>query len=108
MSTDHEIDELLRQDEAELKAKRRRLKSFATAVDEARRAQAAAAMIADELIEASDLSRAELGRVFKLTRTERAALVPARRPSGADAPDERKEAADDGADEAHHQHEHAA
>jgi hypothetical protein len=100
MTTDHDIDELLRQDEAELKAKRRRLKSFATAVDEARRAQAAAARIADELIEAGDLSRADLGRVFKLTRTERAALVPARRASGADAPVQVADASADQASEA--------
>ena len=86
MTTDQDIDELLRQDEAELKAKRKRLKSFATAIDEVRRANEAAAKVADELIEAGDLSRADLGRVFKLSKSERAALVPARRPSGADAP----------------------
>lgn len=34
MTTDQDIDDLLRQDEAELKAKRKRLKAFATAIEE--------------------------------------------------------------------------
>lgn len=86
MTTEQDIDELLRQDEALLKAKRKRLKAFGAAIDELRRATDAASKVADELIDAGDLSRADLGRVFKLSKSERAALAPARRGSGADAP----------------------
>lgn len=85
MTTDQDIDELLKQDEAELKAKRRRLKAFASAIDEARRASDLAARLAEELVDAGDLSRADLARVFKLSKAERSALTPARRTSDASA-----------------------
>lgn len=86
MTTDHDIDELLRQDEAELKAKRKRLKAFAGAIDEARRATQTAAQIAEDLIEAGDLSRTELGNVFKLSKSERSTLIPARKTSVSEPP----------------------
>ncbi|WP_096359804.1 hypothetical protein [Microbacterium sp. TPU 3598] len=86
MTTDQDIDELLRQDEAELKAKRKRLKAFATAIEEVRRATQTAAQVAEELIEAGDLSRVELGNVFKLTKSERSALIPARKTSVSETP----------------------
>lgn len=86
MMTEHDIDELLRQDEAELKAKRKRLKAFATAIEEARRATQTAAQVAEQLIEAGDLTRVELGNVFKLSKSERSALIPARKPSVSETP----------------------
>ncbi|UAJ81718.1 hypothetical protein IT072_20890 (plasmid) [Leifsonia sp. ZF2019] len=75
MSTDHVIDELLRQDEAELRAKRKRLKAFATALEDARRANDAVHQAAAELMDAGDMSRADLVRVFELTATERGLLA---------------------------------
>ena len=105
LTIDHDIDELLRQDEAELRAKRKRLKAFGTSIDDLRRTQAAAASLAEELVTTGDLSRAELTRVFKLSKVERAALVPSRRGSGAEAPVEGADAAarpDAELDDAHH------
>lgn len=84
MSAENEIDELLRQDEAELKAKRKRLKTFAAAVDDMRSTQQSAAALAEELITSGDLTRTELGKVFKLTRAEKTVLLPARRTSTGD------------------------
>lgn len=88
MTTDQDIDELLRQDEAELKAKRKRLKAFATAIEDARRATQTAAQVAEELIDAGDLSRGELGSVFKLSKSERSALIPARKTSVSETPEQ--------------------
>lgn len=91
MSAENEIDELLRQDEAELKAKRKRLKTFASAVDDMRANQLSAAALAEELITSGDLTRAELGKVFKLSRAEKSVLLPARRASTGDAEPESTE-----------------
>ncbi|MFK4761712.1 hypothetical protein ACI3KS_12315 [Microbacterium sp. ZW T5_45] len=96
------------QDEAELKAKRRRLKAFASAIDEARRASNSAAKLAEELVNAGDLSRADLARVFKLSKAERSALTPARRTSDADAPVQASDAAPDESSEGDQAYEDAA
>lgn len=93
MSAENEIDELLRQDEADLKAKRKRLKAFATSVDDMRASQLSAATIAEDLISSGDLTRTELGRVFKLSRAEKSVLLPARRSLTGEAEPERTEAA---------------
>jgi transposase-like protein len=68
----------IRQDEAELRAKRKRLKAFATALEDARRANDVVHLAAAELIDAGDMSRADLVRVFELTTSERG-LVAARK-----------------------------
>lgn len=86
MTTETDIDDLLRQDEAELKAKRRRLKTFAAALEDSRRANDAAARGVNELLAAGDLSRADLGRVFQLTKSEKLALIPARRTGAPNTP----------------------
>jgi hypothetical protein len=80
-----DIDALLRQDEAELRAKRKRLKEFAAALKEVRTAHEAASKLAAELLDAGDVTRAELGRVFDLSKPERAALIPASKRSGTKA-----------------------
>ena len=95
MSAENEIDERLRQDEAELKAKRKRLKSFATAVDDMRTSQESAAVLAEELISSGDLTRNDLGKVFKLSRAEKTVLLPVRRGSTSEPkPDSPNTAAD--------------
>lgn len=91
MSTDRNIDDLLKEDEARLKAKRKRLSTFGKALEEVRTAGAKASETAAELLDAGDLNRADLARVFDLSKGERTTLIPAapKRPaaaSGADAP----------------------
>ncbi|MGO3233222.1 MAG: hypothetical protein ACTIKT_07105 [Microbacterium sp.] len=81
MPTNLNIDELLQQDEAALRAKRKRLKSLASAIEEVRRAHEQAAKIATELVDAGDLSRADLGRAFGLSKAERSAILPTNRAS---------------------------
>jgi len=95
------IDELLRQDEEELKAKKKRLRDFQSAVTTLRAATSEAEKAAAEILQAGDLSRSDLGRVFNLTRAERAIAVPAQARSAgvADAVDEQADAANDAADE---------
>ncbi|KTR92597.1 hypothetical protein NS220_14245 [Microbacterium testaceum] len=83
MTIDQDIEELLRQDEALLKAKRRRLKAFGGAIDELRQSTSTAAQLAAEMVAAGDLSRVDLGRVFKLTRAEKSALLGGRNESAA-------------------------
>lgn len=77
MATDVDIDELLKQDEAELRAKKKRLKTFATALDELRTAAKKAADAAGDVVDSGDLTRAEFAKVFALTKGERASLFPA-------------------------------
>lgn len=72
------IGELLRQDEEELRAKKKRLRAFQTALDELRRASSTLATAATELLAAGDVSRAEASKVFKLSKGERAVAFPAR------------------------------
>lgn len=72
------IDDLLRQDEAELRAKKKRLRAFQTALDELRRASTELATAGAALIAAGDISRAEASKVFKLSKGERATAFPAR------------------------------
>lgn len=79
MTNELDIDALLRQDEAALRAKRKRLKALATAIEGVRSANDQAAKLAAELVDAGDLSRAELGRVFGLSKAERAAVLPTNR-----------------------------
>lgn len=101
------IEELLRQDEAELRAKKKRLRAFQTALDELRRASSALATVATELLDAGDVSRTEAGKVFKLTRAERAAAFPARsrsESSVANVVDEPAALVDDPTDQADQQH----
>lgn len=86
MTTELDIDELLRQDEAALRAKRKRLKALADAVKDVRAANAKAADLAAELVDAGDLSRAELGRAFGLSKAERSALFPSNRAVVSDSP----------------------
>lgn len=77
MATDVDIDELLKQDEAELRAKKKRLKSFATSLDELRAATKKAADAAAEVVNSGDLTRGDFAKVFTLTKGERASLFPA-------------------------------
>ncbi len=98
MTIDQDIEELLRQDEALLKAKRRRLKAFGGAIDELRQSTSTAAQLAAEMVAAGDLSRVDLGRVFKLTRAEKSALLGGRNESAAptseDGPDDQSDPLD--------------
>lgn len=77
MATDVDIDALLKQDEAELRAKKKRLKAFDTALDELRTATKKAADAAADVVDSGDLTRAEFSNVFTLTKGERASLFPA-------------------------------
>lgn len=70
------IDALLKQDEAELRAKKKRLKSFATALDELRAATTKAADAAADVVDGGDLTRGEFVKVFALSKGERASLFP--------------------------------
>lgn len=91
------IDELLRVDEEELKAKRARLRSFARSVDSAREAISAAQDSAKAIASSDGLSRADIARTFDLTPAEKAVLLPTRRRrSGGDGavPDEAYESRD--------------
>lgn len=87
MSTDLDIDELLKQDEAELREKKKRLKGFASTLTEWRTVSDRAAQTAAELVERGDLSKADVARVFNLSKGERATLFPpaARKPSASAA-----------------------
>lgn len=76
MSTDLDIDELLKQDEAELREKKKRLKSFASTLTDWRSVSERAAQTAAELVERGDLSKADVARVFNLSKGERATLFP--------------------------------
>ena len=76
MATETDIEDLLRQDEAQLKAKRGRLKALAAALDAARAASDRAASAAAEVIENGDLTRAELSKFYSLSKSERGALMP--------------------------------
>lgn len=77
MSTERNIDDLLKEDEARLKAKRKRLSAFGKALEEVRSASTRASETAAELLDAGDLSRADLAKVFDLGKGERATLIPA-------------------------------
>ncbi|QUY63967.1 hypothetical protein [Gulosibacter molinativorax] len=77
MTTERNIDDLLKEDEARLKAKRKRLSAFGKALDEVRSASARASKTAAELLDAGDLTRADLAKVFDLSKGERATLIPA-------------------------------
>lgn len=98
--TEPDIDALLRQDEAELREKRKRLKAFAGALADVRSAHEKASKLAGELLDSGDVTRTDLGRVFDLSKGERTVLVPpARRGSHAGAQGQRSDAAsskDDG------------
>lgn len=90
MATDP-IDDLLRADEEELKAKRARLRAFARSVESAREAITGAQDSAKAIASSDGLSRADIARTFDLTPAEKAVLLPTRRRrSGGDGavPDE--------------------
>ena len=94
-------------DEAELRAKKKRLRAFQTALDELRHASEAVATAGAALIAAGDVSRAEASKVFKLSTGERAAAFPTRprsESSVADAVDEPPNPVDDPSDESDEQH----
>lgn len=97
MATDP-IDDLLRADEEELKAKRARLRAFARSVESAREAISAAQDSAKAIASSDGLSRADIARTFDLTPAEKAVLLPTRRrrQSGGDGAvsDEPREAHD--------------
>ncbi len=76
MATDINSDELLEQDEAAPRAKKRR-NAFATSLDELRTATKKAADAAAEVVDGGDLTRADFAKVFALTKGERASLFPA-------------------------------
>lgn len=96
MSTERNIDDLLKEDEARLKAKRKRLADFGKKLEDARSAQEKVTEAAAEILDAGDLSRAELAKVFELTKGERSTLVPAapKRAAAASATPAPVEAAD--------------
>lgn len=72
------IDALLRQDEEELRAKKKRLRAFQGTLNEFRRAGTALADAASAMIEAGDVTRTEAARIFDLSKNERAVALPAR------------------------------
>ena len=76
MAVELNIGELLKEDEEALKAKRKRLRSFTTALTEVRTANDKAERAAQELLESGDLTRPELARVFQLSKGERSTLIP--------------------------------
>lgn len=76
MSNDSTIEDLLKQDEEALKAKRKRLNTFAKALAEVRTATENAAAAAQQILDGGDLTRTEVARVFELSKSERSALVP--------------------------------
>ena len=78
MATDP-IDDLLRTDEEQLKAKRARLRAFARSVESAREAITAAQNSAKAIASSDGLSRADMARTFDLTPAEKAVLLPTRR-----------------------------
>jgi len=86
VTTAHDIEELLRQDEADLKAKRKRPKAFAASLEDARHATQLAVQNSEELVTAGDLTRNALERVFQPTRAERTALMPPRKAPAAEPP----------------------
>lgn len=88
MSNDVDIDQLLKQDEAELRAKKKRLKTFANALDELRSATKKTAESAQEIVDQGDLTRAEFAKVFALSKSERASLFPPLRRSSTKATDD--------------------
>lgn len=77
MSTERNIDDLLKEDEARLKAKRKRLSTFGKALEDARAASVKAADTAAEILDAGDLTRADIAKVFALSKGERSTLIPA-------------------------------
>ena len=77
MSTERNIDDLLNEDEARLKAKRKRLSTFGKALEDARAASVKAADTAAEILDAGDLTRADIAKVFALSKGERSTLIPA-------------------------------
>ncbi len=75
--TEHDlIEELLRKDEEELRAKKKRLRDFSGALDALRTATDLARETASAALEAGDLTRGELSSAFSLSRGERAVVLP--------------------------------
>ncbi len=67
--TEHDlIEELLRKDEEELRAKKKRLRDFSVALDALRGATDTAREAAVAALEAGDLTRGELASAFSLSR----------------------------------------
>ena len=97
MTTEVDIDELLKQDEAELKAKKKRLRTVAATLEELRAATTKAAAAAADVIDSGDLARAEFAQVFALSKGERASLLPAAQRRSAKTADESL----DGEEESH-------
>lgn len=73
------IDELLKADEDELKAKRNRLRSFARSVETARESIRQAQGTGEAIASSDGLSRADIARTFGLSNAEKALLLPSRR-----------------------------
>lgn len=65
------IDELLRVDEDELRAKKGRLRAFQAALDGLRQASSALAETGAAILAAGDVSRLEASKVFNLSKAER-------------------------------------
>lgn len=78
MATDM-IDELLRADEEELKAKRNRLRTFARAVETVRESVRQAQETGEAIAASDGLSRADITKTFGLSSAEKALLLPSRR-----------------------------
>jgi hypothetical protein len=66
MAADVDIDELLKQDEAALREKKKRLKALQSALEESRAATSKAQAAAAASLDSGDLTRADLVRVFAL------------------------------------------
>lgn len=88
MAADVDIDELLKQDEAALRDKKKRLKALQSALEESRAATKKAQLAAGATLQNGDLTRADLARVFALSKGERADLLPAAPRSSARAGDD--------------------
>lgn len=73
------IDELLKADEDELKAKRARLRAFARSVEAAREGIRQAQETGEAITSSDGLSRADIAQTFGLSSAEKALLLPARR-----------------------------
>lgn len=101
MAADVDIDELLKQDEAALREKKKRLKALQSALEESRAASSKAQVAAAASLDSGDLTRADLVRVFALSKGERADLLPVAPRASAKTSDSAAQAVEQ-SDDAHH------
>ena len=101
LAADVDIDELLKQDEAALREKKKRLKALQSALEESRAATSKAQAAAAASLDSGDLTRADLVRVFALSKGERADLLPVAPRASAKTGDSTAQGVEQ-SDDAHH------